>query len=51
MSYQFDHDWHKERERRAALEATFDPLSRKPILGSQIIPGWSVSRLAVVAVP
>ncbi|MEZ4417189.1 MAG: methyltransferase [Gemmatimonadota bacterium] len=40
MSYQFDHAWHAERARLAALEAAFDPWSMRTIMGADPRPGW-----------
>lgn len=40
MTYQFDHQWEQERARLAALEAAFDPWSRRSILATDPQPGW-----------
>ncbi len=40
MSYQFDHQWHQERARLAALESAFDPWSKRAILDTNPQPGW-----------
>lgn len=40
MAYQFDHGWEQERARLAALEAAFDPVSRRCIGAIDPRPGW-----------
>lgn len=40
MTYQFDHQWHQERARLAALEAAFDPWSKRAILTTNPQAGW-----------
>lgn len=40
MAYQFDHEWEQERARLAALEAVFDPCSRRCIQELDPEPGW-----------
>lgn len=40
MAYQFDHHWEHERERLAALEAAFDPVSQRSILAIEPQAGW-----------
>jgi 2-polyprenyl-3-methyl-5-hydroxy-6-metoxy-1,4-benzoquinol methylase len=40
MPYQFDHQWHEERARLAALESAFDPWSKRSILATDPQPGW-----------
>lgn len=40
MSYHFDHGWREERARLAALEAAFDPWSKRTILATNPQPGW-----------
>lgn len=40
MSYQFDHQWQKERARLAALEATFDPWSQRAVRTTGPKRGW-----------
>lgn len=39
MAYQFDHQWEQERARLAALEAVFDPSSRRCIRGTGSLAG------------
>jgi SAM-dependent methyltransferase len=40
MAYRFDHQWKQERARLAALEAVFDPYSRRAILATEPEQGW-----------
>ena len=40
MAYQFDHQWEQERTRLGALEAVFDPCSRRCIEAIDPKPGW-----------
>lgn len=40
MGYQFDHEWEQERARLRALEAVFDPCTRRCIQAIQPAPGW-----------
>lgn len=40
MAYQFDHQWEQERARLGALEAVFDPCSRRCIEAVQPREGW-----------
>ncbi|MDX1395889.1 MAG: methyltransferase domain-containing protein [Gemmatimonadota bacterium] len=40
MAYQFDHEWEQERARLGALEAVFDPCSRRCIEEIDPQPGW-----------
>lgn len=40
MGYQFDHEWEQERARLQALEAVFDPCTRRCIQAIQPEPGW-----------
>lgn len=41
MAYQFDHEWEHERARLAALEAVFDPCTKRSILATEPRRGWS----------
>lgn len=40
MAYQFDHQWEQERARLAALEAVFDPHTKKSLRSSGLAAGW-----------
>jgi protein-L-isoaspartate O-methyltransferase len=41
VSYEFDHAWHSERARLAALESAFDPWSMRTIMATDPRPGWT----------
>jgi hypothetical protein len=39
--YQFDHEWQKERERLANMEAVFEPMTTQCLESIGVSEGWN----------